>query len=227
MTIKVMVCIPSLNTWEADFGMSLAFMVNFCTKNSVVRNKHLHVQLHNHKGSILAQSRQRMVDIAVKGGATHVLFVDTDQTFPPDTLHRLLLANKKVVACNIATKMLPSSGTARFKDGTILRTEESDVGLIKVWRVGTGVMLIDLAVFKRKGMQRPYFSQYWSKDLDAYVGEDWAFCEMVESSGCSIYVEQRLSYEIGHLGKLNYTHDIVNAGVEHEEDATEEKSAQG
>ena len=212
--IKVMIAIPSMNTWEADFGMSLAFMVNYVTKNSVVSSEQLNIQLHNHKGSILAQSRQRMVDIAIKGGATHLLFIDSDQTFPPDTLHRLLMVHKKVVACNIATKMLPSTGTARFKDGTILITKESDVGIIKVWRVGTGVMLIDLNLFKREGMERPYFTQYWSEELDAYVGEDWAFCEMVEKSGCSIYVEQHLSYEIGHVGKLNYNHDIVNSGVE-------------
>lgn len=208
--IKVMIAIPSQNSWEADFGMSLAFMVNYATKNSVVRSQQMAIQLHNHKGSILAQSRQRMVDIAIEGGATHLLFVDSDQTFPPDTLHRLLMANKKVVACNIATKMLPSAGTARMSDGEPLVTREEDKGLVKVWRVGTGVMLIDLNLFKREGMERPYFSQYWSEELGAYVGEDWAFCEMVEKSGCSIYVEQELSYEIGHVGKLNYNHSIIN-----------------
>ena len=34
----------------------------------------------------------------------------------------------------------------------------------------------------------------------------------------SLYIEQRLSYEIGHVGKLTYNHELVNAeiGVEDE-----------
>lgn len=213
---RVLIAIPSMGTWDADFGMSLAFMMNHVTRYPEIDKKGLMVQLHNKRGSILANSRQSLVQSAIDNGATHILFIDSDQTFPPDLLHRLMKHKKQIVACNIATKVLPSTGTARLKSGTLgvpLCTTPETTDLVRVWRVGTGIMLINTNVFKREGMEKPWFSQYWSEELDAYVGEDWAFCEKLEQSGVSLYVDQEVSREIGHIGKLNYSHDLVTDPV--------------
>lgn len=218
MSYRVLIAIPSLSSWEADFGMSLAFMMNYVTRHPSINGKDLQVQLHNKRGSILANSRQDLIQSALDNKATHVLFLDSDQTFPPDALHRLMKHEKQIVACNIATKVLPSTGTARLKGGKLgvpLRTTPKTKDLVKVWRVGTGIMLINLNVFKRKGMERPWFSQYWNEELKAYVGEDWAFCEKLEASGVSLYVDQSLSRDVGHIGRLNYSHDlVVDEGLE-------------
>jgi len=210
--IRLVVAVPSQQTWDADFGMSIVFLMNHLASHGQVEDKVISFRLHNKRGSILANMREWLIQDAIKNDATHLLFIDSDQTFPRDLFHRLMKHKKKVVAVNVATKMLPPTPTARLEGGVAgvpLYTREDSTELVKVWRVGTGVMLIDLNVFKREGMESPWFNQRWDEELNAYVGEDWAFCEKLEKAGVGIYVDQEVSREIGHIGKLEYSHDMV------------------
>ena len=212
--IRLVICVPSTNSWEAQFGMSLVFLTNYLASHGVVEGKECSFMVHNKRGSILANMRQNMVEEALKNHATHLLFIDSDQTFPRDTFHRLMRHKKQVVAANIATKMIPSSPTARVPGngslGIPVETTLESPELQEVWRVGTGIMLIDLNVFKREGLKTgPWFTQRWNEETGAYVGEDWAFCEELSNAGVHLYVDHKLSLEVGHLGTLNYGHDLV------------------
>ena len=210
--IRLVIAVPSQQTWEADFGMSMMFLTNFLATHGAIGTKGIQFRVHNKRGSILANMREWMIQEALAGDATHVLFLDSDQTFPMDLFHRLMRHGKKVVAANITTKVLPPSTTARLKGGVHgvpLITGENAEDLVKVWRVGTGIMLLDLNLFKREGMQGPWFNQRWDGELNAYVGEDWAFCEKLEQAGVGIYVDQDVSRSVGHIGKLTYSHDMV------------------
>lgn len=212
--IRLVIAVPSQQSWDADFGMSVVFLTNYLATHAAIGTKGIQFRLHNKRGSILANMREWMIQDALKNDATHVLFIDSDQTFPCDLFHRLMQHNKNVVAANITTKMLPPSTTARLKGGVHgvpLITNEADTDLVKVWRVGTGIMLLDLNLFKREGMQGPWFNQRWNEKLNAYVGEDWAFCEKLEQAGVGIYVDQGVSRDVGHIGKLTYSHDMVLA----------------
>lgn len=212
--IRLVICVPSTQTWEAQFGMSLVFLTNYLASHGVVEGMECSFMVHNKRGSILANMRQDMVRQAVDNRATHLLFIDSDQTFPRDLFHRLMKHKKKVVAANIATKMIPSSPTARMKGngslGIPLATTEESPELEEVWRIGTGIMLIDLNIFKREELKAgPWFTQRWNEETGAYVGEDWAFCEELEKAGVKLYIDNKLSLEVGHLGTLNYGHDLV------------------
>lgn len=209
--IRLVIAVPSGQNWEAEFGMDLVFFTNYLASHGEVNEVPIQFRLHNKRGSILANMREDLIKQALAGGATHLLFIDSDQTFPPNIFHRLVAHKKKVVAVNVATKMLPPQPTARLADGVELYTEKDSTGLVKVWRVGTGIMLIDLNVFKREGMEQPWFNQHWNPKLDSYTGEDWAFCEKLEKAGVNIYVDQDVSREVGHVGKLNYGHDMIVA----------------
>jgi len=130
--------------------------------------------------------------------------------FPASTLHRLLQWDKAVVACNCPVKTIPSNPTARFAPtvehpaGVPVYTLPDSVGLQKVWRVGTGVMLIKLSVFER--IAQPWFPVEWNEVLDDYTGEDWAFCAALERAGIPIHIDAGLSREIGHVGDFRYEH---------------------
>ena len=193
--------------------MSLVFLTNYLASHGVVNGKDCSFMVHNKRGSILANMRQEMVQAAVDNHATHLLFIDSDQTFPRDLFHRLMKHGKQVVAANIATKMIPANATARLKGngsfGITHPTTEESPELEEVWRIGTGIMLIDLNVFKREGMEGPWFTQRWNEETNAYVGEDWALCEAFEKSGVKIYIDNKVSLEVGHLGTLSYGHDLV------------------
>lgn len=156
---------------------------------------------------------------AIDGDFTHLLFIDTDQTFPPDLAHRLASWGKPIVGCNIATKIIPSSPTARLKDpkwqgGKPLFTDPDSKGLVEVWRLGCGIMLINLDIIKP--MPKPWFQILWHPEINDFIGEDWFFCEQVERAGHKIYVDQNVSKEIGHLGQLEFTHNLVGDVVREE-----------
>lgn len=214
--VRLVICIPSRDEWYAEFGMNLLFMTNYLAAHGEIDGKKMHYMVHNKRGSILAQMRQHQVELALQNKATHLLFIDSDQTFPRDLVHRLLAHKKQVISVNIATKVIPATTTARLpgptNEGIPVITNDSSKGLLQVWRVGTGIMLIDLNIFKREGLkQGPWFDQRWSEEVGAYVGEDWGFCEKLEAAGVKIWIDQDLSKEIGHIGSLTYGHDLVPA----------------
>jgi hypothetical protein len=204
--VNLAICIPSMGDWKADFGYALAQMVAHIScnlfdgrsRNCVVLDK---------RTSLLARSRQECLEDALNHGCTHALFLDVDQAFPQDTAHQLLKWGKPIVAANIPVKTSPSFPTARLRGPTsfgIPLDSHGKVGLEKVWRIGTGVMLIDLSILK--DMPKPWFEVCYSKKNAQFIGEDWFFLGKAEEAGHDVYVDHDLSKQIGHTGNYVYTH---------------------
>lgn len=210
MNPSVFIGIPSGSDWKADFGMSLAGMVAAAAKPLRGGGYIERLQLWNTKGSILSRSRATIAKKALELECSHLLFVDSDMTFPNWTLHQLLSHNKAVVAANCVVKQLPSNPTARQKDETVpgrLVDSKHGAGLEKVWRVGTGVMLIKTSVFA--DVPKPWFPIVYNPETDDDTGEDWGFCEKLEAAGIPIWVDHELSRHVGHIGAYTYTHEDV------------------
>lgn len=208
---KFLIGFPAMENWKSAFGMCL---VNMMTNLMAEKIKGYRTQTFipmQVKGSILPRGRMGLVKAALEHECTHICFIDTDQTFPKDTLHRLLQHGKDVVGCNIATKQVPASTTARQKSeefwGLPVFTDPDSPRLEKVWRLGAGVMLINMRVFQKIGLG--VFSIPWIEAIQDYQGEDWSMCEAMEAAGFDIWVDHPLSNEIGHVGDFKYTHDIV------------------
>lgn len=204
------VCTPSNGFWTAEFGMSLVNLSLWVGRRQVPGYKGQGLRLVHTRGSILPQLRRKQVEIALKGGASHILFIDSDQEFPPDTAHRLVNWRKPVVACNIAVKTVPSAPTARTKGewvgGHPVYSNEQ-TGLEQVWRVGCGVMMVEAEVFKK--IAKPWFMCAWDEEMQDEIGEDWWFCSQCEKAGIPIYVDHGLSLDIGHVGLHTFTHGEV------------------
>jgi len=207
----VVIGVPSGSTWHAQFAMCLMFLMN----QMVARGMSCSVS--NPRGSILPTLRHKAVRFALDQGATHLLFIDSDQTFPKETAEILLSHGKDVVAANIATKQFPSTPTARLRGdgiaGDPVYTLPKSPRLQRVWRVGTGVMLVKTSVFKRLGPP-PWFEVNWVPELESYRGEDWFFCEKLEKAGIPIFVDHGLSAQVGHVGDCEFTHEMVPAPAE-------------
>ncbi|MGC8807875.1 MAG: hypothetical protein ACP5QB_10105 [Thiomonas sp.] len=159
----------------------------------------------NKRGSILPQLRQELVDDALrKADPTHLLFIDSDEAFPPSALNRLLEHRKQVVGVNFPIKKTPSGWTARMrKNGTFVPVNSSPTSpaLGQVDRIGTGMLLIEADVFKN--LRRPWFSIEWRNDM--VVGEDWWLCERLDEAGVPIFVDHRLSLEVEHIGEYGFS----------------------
>lgn len=207
---SVFIGIPSNTHWLADFGMSLAGLMSAIGR-PLANGAHIErVQLWNTKGSILTRSRATLVKKALELECSHILFLDSDMTFPSWTLHQLLRHNKAVIAANCPVKTLPSLPTARQLGDTPagkLVYSGDNVGIEKVWRVGTGVMLIKTNVFAQ--LAKPWFAIKYNETIDDDTGEDWHFCELLERADIPIFVDHVLSKQIGHVGAYTYTHSDV------------------
>lgn len=212
--LTIIVGIPSHGVWTSDYGMCLQNMMSYAQSKPIGNFKtHTLIPFHT-KGSILPRARLNIVKASRERGATHILFTDVDQTFPRDTLHRLVLADKDIVGCNVATKSIPASPTARKKgatySGELVYTDAPGMGIPqyeKVWRLGTGIMLVRTKVFDVLGLN--CWEILWKEEIQDYQGEDWYFCEKAQQHGFDIWVDHHLSNEIGHIGEYNYKHDVV------------------
>ncbi|HYE38150.1 hypothetical protein [Methylocaldum sp.] len=212
----IVVGIPSGPDWKADFALSVVGLVAAATRPLIGGGRIEMLRIHNTKGSILPKSREMLVKLAQKEGATHLLFVDSDQTFPAYLLHQLLRHDKDIIAANCVTKVIPANPTARqFSEtefaGTLVDSREKS-GIEKVWRVGTGVMLIKMSVFDR--IAQPWFPITWNESLQDYTGEDWNFCQSCQEAGIDIWIDHDVSKQIGHIGVLTY--DISHQGDSNE-----------
>ena len=196
--------------------MSLVHMISHFQYQPLGDYRKQEVKVESVRGSILPNLRLDLVKRARSIEATHLLFVDTDQTYPANTLHRMIKWDKDVVACNIATKQIPAQPTARYYDPANLASgrrvyNQRGKGLDKVWRVGTGVMLIKMKVFDITGLN--VWQWPWKEETQSYQGEDWSFVEACERHGIDVYVDHDLSEEVVHWGPYGYNHDVVGEVV--------------
>jgi hypothetical protein len=209
--LNLLVGFPSIGQWTGGFGVCLTNMLSYLMSTPVPGFRTHSIIPLQVKGSILPRGRMNLVKEARARQCHKLLMIDTDQTFPKDTAHRLLQHGKDVIGCNIATKQYPASPTARKKgerwDGELVYTDPDSPPIEQVWRIGAGILLLDVRVFEKIGLG--CFEIKWRPELEDYQGEDWSLCEALERAGIEIWVDHRLSNEVGHLGEFEYTHEFV------------------
>lgn len=213
--LQLLIGTPNMGEWTAEYGMSLVNMMGYLMANPVLGYREQMMKPMQVKGSIISRGRLQIQKEAIKSGYSHVLFIDADQDFPRDTAHRLLAADKDVIGCNIATKQIPASPTARKKGrnlgGEPVYTDPDSRGLERVWRLGCGIMLIRVSVLKKIGFG--VWEIKYEPEIEDYRGEDWSLCQALESAGYEIWIDHTLSEQIGHWGKYRYTHEVVGEKV--------------
>lgn len=213
------VAIPHTGTVITDLALCLTQMALALSKHPIPGYQGIGMAIMAKKTSILPKSRQELVEEAIAAKCTHLLFIDSDQTFPGSLVHRLARHNKPVIGCNIATKCLPSDPTARnfnpkWHGGDVVYSQGKR-GIEQVWRIGCGILLLDLSIFA--AIPKPWFSIEYNTERADFVGEDWYLCEKLQAAGIPIYVDHDVSLEIGHTGAYTFEHkDIVPRQLHHE-----------
>jgi hypothetical protein len=144
--------------------------------------------------------REAVLDAALQLGATHVLWLDTDMAFPPDTAIRLAAHDRPIVACNCVMRDPRILFTAR-RGGAGILTGPDSTGLEAADSVGMAVMLMRTDVVA--DLPRPWF-RHGRTDAGADVGEDIEFCRRLRLRGHDIWIDHDLSKEIGHVGQFTF-----------------------
>jgi hypothetical protein len=234
--VRLFIALPSHGNMHPQFVMSLVGLVDRLNTKPISTDVILkRLKVHNTRGSILPQVREKLLKLALEEDFTHLLFIDSDMDFPADLLHRWLVLNLPVVAANCVTKAIPTWPTARFKHPAHKNSKVSGVAVVTtvdvakrglitpVWRVGTGVMLMDLGVIKN--IKPPRFPIIWCEETQDYIGEDWTFVEKLQEHNIQIFVDHMMSYAIGHVGDYIYTHRLMEDQQLHFELRNNRKSA--
>lgn len=146
----------------------------------------------------IASNRMWLVKEAIKNGATHLLFVDSDMLFPTDTLKRLLARDKDIIAVDYNKRKFPLETVTAYMPGV----EKSETEPFKVGIAGTGVMLIKLDIFNNPKMDKNWFSFGRNAEGKNVIGEDGWFCNTARAAGYDIWIDPTI--KVVHLGEYGY-----------------------
>lgn len=215
--LRLLIGIPSRGDFKSDFALNLAFMTHILTARPLVKidgeTHFIQWYLHCVKTSNLSQSRQNIVDLALQNEFHFMLFIDDDMVFEPAFVLEWLAENRPVMAMNCPTRSVPCYPTARQFDpaepfkGSLVYSDNATSRFERVWRVGTGVMLLRADALR--SLPRPAFTPRWEDGNNAYVGEDWRMCEHLQEAGFPILVDHEHSLHIKHVGDVEYTHEMA------------------
>lgn len=190
--MKVGIVVPSGDMVHANFAFSLAALMHACATE-------LTTSLVSVKGSNLPRQRSTAVAKCLAHGCDYILMLDSDMTFPRDTLQRLLAHKKDVVGASYVRRSPPHDPLHK----TIASAKPAN-GLLEVAALPTGVLLINAKVFEK--LQRPYFryelllegQTKWGFDGPEEIGEDYVFSYQVREAGMKVWMDMRLSAEVVH-----------------------------
>lgn len=163
--------------------------------------------------SLLPQGRQNILDSALREGEfTHLLMLDDDMTFPPDTVMRLYEHGLLAIGVNATGRGNGVKYTAVGMDGKHIESH-GKTGIQQVKTCGLAVFLINLDKSPRLylGGAPPHFEISFSEGHQKYIGEDVYFCNKLTKVGIPIHIDHGLSHEIGHVGEFVYDYETVNS----------------
>jgi len=187
-TPLVAIGIPSGDMVHADFAMSLA---------TLCFNAGARAFIVNAKSSLVMVGRNQIVEAARLAKATHLLFLDSDLTFPPDTLARLLAHGKDIVGGLYTQRVPPHHPLGMTLEGEHVAVTN---GLRPMKSMPTGCLLIRLSIFDQ--LPKPWFNT--GTDGDKILGEDFMFCERARQAGFEIWCDGDLSRDLAHIGQKAY-----------------------
>lgn len=211
MAAKIAIAVPSHDNAPIGFAGDLAAMAMY---SRGALDPSIEIGICMIGGTYIHSARRKILRMCMDQKCTHILWLDSDMRFPQDALVRLLNHNKPMVGINYANRMFPT-GFVAFKtlnDEVSIRLEtlSESTGLVEVDALGFGMLLMTQEVFKVLPplAEDPWFTYDW-KNGGIEVGEDVHFCKMVQDRGITIYVDQDLSKECGHIGVMTYMLQMV------------------
>jgi hypothetical protein len=164
------------------------------------------------QGTMIQSQRTELVKQAQSADATHILFLDSDMTFPEDTISRLLSHDLDVVGANCAKRRTPTGPTATdIVDGKPVEVYSmpESAGLQQIQSLGAALMLVKMGVFSV--IPAPWFATPWVKYSSQFMGEDAFFCAKLREAGIPLFIDHDLSKMVGHIGTFEYRHEHTYA----------------
>ncbi len=192
--MKVCIAVPTLDMVSAEFAFSLAALLGKRAYDKKL-SRDVPVALIHQTGSIIMEARNALVAQARAANASHILFLDSDMVFPPDTLDRLLAHRVDIVCATYVRR----TGTHELLGQTAGMGQNSK-GLIEYNHIPLGCCLIRLSVFDI--VPRPWFA--YLSTPEGTQSEDIYFSLAARRAGHTIWCDPKLTSEVGHIGTAIY-----------------------
>lgn len=196
---SVAICVPCRDTIHTVFSYNLIQLILYSNKIGIRTNVFMKT------GSLLSKQRQTLAEEAIEKNYSHILWLDSDMSFPVSILETLLSHKKDIVACNYSTRSIPFKGVAYKEVGNW----DSWVGfnifgdkIEEVDAVGMGCMLTTTSIYQN--LPKPWFEISWSDQYNDYIGEDFYFCKKLKDHGHPILIDNHLSRNISHIGQSKF-----------------------
>ena len=153
------------------------------------------------EAGLIHVSREDIVRKLLDSACTHLLFIDSDISFAPDALERLLKRDRDIIGASYNYRQLPLKSTIKIHDeqGNILKNVLPD-GTFECGAISTGFALIKLSVFKK--ISHPWFFFEHDEQGRLTCGEDVWFCRKARKAGYKIYCDPTLI--VKHIGDYSY-----------------------
>jgi len=203
---KILIAVPCMDMVSARFAQSLTTLkkVDDCIVSFII-------------GSLIYDSRNRLAEYAVRIDADYILWLDSDMTFPPDVLERMMRVLDEHEEIDVLSGLY-FRRAAPFTPVAfdVLETDEKGElhftnmdtipeGIREVAGCGFGCVLMKTdCLFDIAGKEGPV----WFSPL-ANVGEDCAFCMRARKYGYKIFIDP--SIEFGHMGYAAVTRGFYEA----------------
>lgn len=210
---KILIATPVWCDVKAEFTTSILSL-----------NKYLDTQFSIATGSVVYESRNKLVLKAINGEFDYILWLDSDMVFPPDTLEKLLEDAENGIDCVSGlyfTRVPPTIkpvivkelnyeriNDTQIKNEAIFYTDYPVDSLFEVAGFGFGCALTKTSVLV--DISNKFSCSPFSPLLN--LGEDYSFCWRANQMGLKLYCDSRV--KCGHIGQITITEDMyLNDGV--------------
>lgn len=194
--MKLLIGGPTRDMIPADFARDVAHLYAKTRESRIWST----VDLEFMPSTYIHVGRDLFLEAALKKGMTHILWLDTDMSFPDHLALILYGHDVPVVACNYKVRQVSGLWTAS-NNGKRVETTEYSRGLEAVDYCGMGAMLMRTDVVD--GLRRPCF-RHGLNEENGDIGEDVMFCRSLRSLGYDIYIDHDLSKQVDHIGLFKY-----------------------
>ena len=187
---KILIAIPTAKYIEAETFKSIYDLE--IPDNCITQFQYFY-------GYGIEQIRNLIADWTIKG-FDYLFAVDSDITFAPDTLKKLLSHDKDVVT-GIYRQRLPHEILEIYdKELRNISYDKITSDLFEIGGCGFGCVLVKSDVFKRVGY--PQFEYHSALDHKNTFSEDIDFCKKATDSGSTIWVDKTIV--CGHIGSTTF-----------------------
>lgn len=173
--------------------------------------------------SVVSRARNLIAHDFMNSDCEHLLFIDADMTFEPESVTRLLAFNQdKAIVGGAYEARKEGKIYILTLDGDKGNVVMSGMGLVKAKRIATGFMMIHRKVFEKLRDDHPEWKHKDTssdKILDGffdfkltpegYIGEDFLFCQRAIDAGFNdIWIDPTI--KLGHMGIHEFKSDFGN-----------------